>query len=136
MKDEIKEIFDIWADDDGEIVVHYIDKNNNKQEYKMITREDLLDYITNLQNQLEEKTYLYNKLDIESKYAITNLQEENKKLDSQNTLNKLYWEKLEQRIDKAIEYINYYGITPEENDDITVRHILKGILNILNGEEK
>ena len=36
MNNDIKEIFDIWADEDGEIVVHYIDKNNNKQEYKMI----------------------------------------------------------------------------------------------------
>lgn len=37
------------------------------------------------------------------------------------------------RIEKAVEYINYYGTTPEENDDTTCRHILKSLLNILNG---
>jgi hypothetical protein len=45
-------------------------------------------------------------------------------------------EKLEDyksRCEKAVEYINYYGTTPEENDDTTCRHILKSLLNILNG---
>ena len=86
MKDEIKEIFDIWADDDGEIVVHYIDKNNNKQEYKMITREDLLDYITNLQEKVEQyenpedMTLFYMWLDEKTKDKMKKLQEENNNL--------------------------------------------------------
>ena len=45
-------------------------------------------------------------------------------------------QKLEDRIDKAIEYINYYGTTPDQNDDITCRSILKSLLNILQGSEE
>lgn len=40
----------------------------------------LLDYITKLQNQLSEKTYLYNKLDTESKYVIIELEKQLKEL--------------------------------------------------------
>ncbi len=35
-------------------------------------------------------------------------------------------------IKEVREYIDYYGITPEQNDDVMVRHILKGILEILD----
>lgn len=37
-------------------------------------------------------------------------------------------------IKEVREYIDYYGITPEQNDDVMVRHILKGILEILDKE--
>lgn len=54
---------------------------------------------------------------------ITNLQKENEKLDSQNTLNKLYWEKLEQRIDKAIEIINKYGKEKQLEEDYLMNRV-------------
>lgn len=69
MKDEIKEILYELND--------MFQLSELEQQVKDI--EKILDYITNLQNQLEEKTYLYNKLDTESKYVITNLQEEKDK---------------------------------------------------------
>lgn len=115
----------------------------------------LLDYITNLQNQLEEKTYLYNKLDIESKYVTTNLQEENEELKNRvhdllidNTEYKLENERLnlelsgyrkailnddkllglKSRIDKALHLMNHV----EEYD---YRLFIERLENILNGEE-
>ncbi len=33
---------------------------------------------------------------------------------------------------EAIKLIDYYGITPEQNDNVILRHILKDLLNILN----
>lgn len=101
--------------------------------------DEILDYITNLQNQLEEKTYLYNKLDTESKYAITNLQEENEMLNKEcDTYMKISTKK-QQRIDKAIEYIknNWYELNTRDiehcinlNKDIRI-----DLLNILQGSE-
>ena len=88
MNNDIKEIFDIWADEDGEIVVHYIDKNNNKQEYKMIESKDLLDYITNLQEENKKLKEYYNNNTIKYEDLIekySNLQEENEKLKKENT---------------------------------------------------
>lgn len=35
-------------------------------------------------------------------------------------------------IKEAIKLIDYYGITPEQNDNVTLRHILKDLSNILN----
>lgn len=43
--------------------------------------------------------------------------------------------KYKEVIDKAIELIDYYGITPEENDNITLRHILKDLKYILKEVE-
>ena len=45
-------------------------------------------------------------------------------------------EQLQERIDKAIEYINYWGIDEEHNDDKLLRRILKKLLNILEGSDK
>ena len=45
-------------------------------------------------------------------------------------------ERLNSIIKEVREYIDYYGITPEQNDDVMVRNILKGILEILKGEIK
>ena len=125
----------------------------------------LLDYITNLQNQLEEKTYLYNKLDTESKYTITNLQEEVNKLTAESTEweNRTYhwqdkaevlqeenndlkdqvdyqniWrEEYLNRIDKAIEYI-------KQDEELSVDSYynfkdlveFEDLLNILEGDDK
>ena len=72
---------------------------------------------------------------------IANLQEENKKLDSQNTINILYWKKLEQRIDKAIEYINNKWKKDKYYEDIEncmtfCLYDKDNLLNILQGEDK
>ena len=117
MKDEIKEIFDIWADDDGEIVVHYIDKNNNKQEYKMITRDNLLDYIADLQ-------------------------EENKRLSIELNKNMIERNNYLSRNEKAIEHIEESLYILKGDGDIliatsNVRNIyIKPLLNILKGSDK
>ena len=39
-------------------------------------------------------------------------------------------------IKEVRELINYYGITPEQNDDTTCRSILKQFLEILDKEHK
>ena len=44
-------------------------------------------------------------------------------------------QKYKEVIDKAIELIDYYGITPEENDNITLRYILKNFKDILKEVE-
>ena len=41
-------------------------------------------------------------------------------------------ERLNNIIKEVREYIDYYGITPEQNDDLLLRHILKRILEILD----
>lgn len=48
---------------------------------------------------------------------ITKLQQENQQLKKQK--------------DDVFELINYYGITPEQNDNVILRHILKDILRML-----
>lgn len=78
----------------------------------------LLDYITNLQ---EEKDYYFKK---------------NNELSTLNTSLRNDRDIYKTRIDKAIEYINYYGTTPEQNDDTTCRIILKSLLNILQGSDE
>lgn len=74
----------------------------------------LLDYITNLQNQLEEKTYLYNKLDTESKCAITNLQDENKRLKN------LYTNEKSHKIDYDYFKVLYKG----KNKDCVINSLV------------
>lgn len=41
-------------------------------------------------------------------------------------------EELKQALIDIREICNYYGVTPEENDDATLRHILKDILQIID----
>ncbi len=46
---------------------------------------------------------------------------------------------LKQALNEIREICNYYGITPEENDNMTLRNVLKNILQIIDkvlGEEK
>ena len=43
---------------------------------------------------------------------------------------------LKKEIKEVRELINYYGITPEENDDTTCRSILKQFLGILDKVEE
>lgn len=80
----------------------------------MEERDKLLDYITNLQQKIKH----YEETTTFGDY----IKEVNLLVDYKS------------RIEKAVEYINYYGTTPEENDDTTCRHILKTLLNILNGK--
>ena len=54
--------------------------------------------------------------------------------DLKKTKNKLkkQLEAYENMRKEAIKLIDYYGITPEQNDNVTLRHILKDLSNILN----
>ena len=65
------------------------------------------------------------------KQAIDDLVDENERLQD-----KVY--KLEDIIKEVRELINYYGTTPDRNDDKIVRSILKQFLEILGkvGDEK
>lgn len=56
-------------------------------------------------------------------------------LQEENSRNERKIERLEEVIDKAIKLIDYYGITPEENDNMTLRHILKDLKDILKEVE-
>lgn len=40
-------------------------------------------------------------------------------------------QQLKKQKDDVVELINYYGITPEQNDNVILRHILKDILRML-----
>ena len=98
----------------------------------------LLDYITNLQNQLEEKTYLYNKLDTESKYVITNLQKEYedlKELENDYRVELKLTARYEKRINKAIGYIEECTSSPDKYERFISTGESKKLLNILKGEE-
>ena len=69
----------------------------------------------------------------ESQEVVVDLKREIKELEEEaNKLTEL-WNKEVDKRRKATEYINYFGTTPEENDNTVCRHILKSLLNILNG---
>ena len=77
--------------------------------------------------------------------AINFLEEKDKEIERlNNDIKELFKEnsnkgkviKAQDNIIKEVrEYIDYYGITPEQNDDVMVRRILKGILKILDKVE-
>lgn len=108
-KYEIKEIID-----DMKEVAEYSTASNLVRELDSKDCKILLDYITNLQNQLEEKTYLYNKLDTESKYTIIDLQS---------------------RIDKANQLIEKQKKKMYKSRNKIAMYILMNLENILRGDE-
>lgn len=67
MKDDIKKILDIYSVGDRELNIDYIDKLGIKKEYEDISNEALLDYITNLQEEMEKlrSDYIGEKLKID-----------------------------------------------------------------------
>lgn len=81
----------------------------------------------------------------ENKRKIDNLRKENKKLKecycnrtdcSGRIKDSKKYDSLKQRIDKAIEEINYWGIDKEHNDNSAMRLALGNILNILIGSDE
>ena len=78
----------------------------------------LLDYITKLENKIHSLEKYNHKLNLEAQKYFDLLVEESSK------------------VSRAIEYINYFGTTPEQNDDTTCRSILKSLLNILQGDKE
>lgn len=107
--------------------------------------DEILDLITNLQDQVkgirEERNYLFNKLSTENKY----LQEENERVSNlyktYEEANDLWIEKnknLQQRIDKATEYINHEWFKREQIGIAPLQFSyeeLQNVLDILRGDE-
>jgi hypothetical protein len=59
--------------------------------------------------------------------AVSNLIKEIEKLEHYKHL----YSEVKKQKDDVVELINYYGITPEQNDNTILRHILKDILRML-----
>lgn len=133
MKDKIKFIEYNGIEGYIELMKHDVEPLNNPECKRIELYYDgkdikaVLYYITNLQNQLEEKTYLYNKLDTESKYVITNLQEKYERMKENAEILANGYNELEKRNEKAIEYIKENGIIDLNDYDL---------LNILQGDDK
>jgi len=117
MNDDIKEILRTLKA--KSTIYEYCLKENISYNDESYEAHLLLDYITNLQQENEKNIEMLNDIIKEQDGKLTNLQQEKEDYKS--------------RCEKAVEYINYYGTTPEENDDTTCRHILKSLLNTLNG---
>lgn len=169
MTEEIKEILDKLE----KVANRETASRNALMEMKDTDYRDLLDYITNLQQEInkltaestewESKYYdlqqeneflkLNNpeqnmehfRIIKENKRKIDNLRKENKKLKecycnrtdcSGRIKDSKKYDSLKQRIDKAIEEINYWGIDKEHNDNSAMRLALGNILNILNGSDE
>ena len=92
----------------------------------MLMKKEVIDENKRLKGQLEEKTYLYNKLSTESEYAIKEL--ENQLEEEKNAYNQIY-----NRNQKAIEYMEHFS-SDEICENIT--GIAKIVLEILKGEDK
>ena len=102
MPNEIKEILDRLKDDT------YVPLEDNR-EYKLLDKGDdtiLLDYITNLQEENKQ------------------LRENNFSMQEEMCLRWNELDKLQQRIDKAVEYISNCGCDDEAIDNI--EDILRG----------
>ena len=90
-------------------------------DYSCIPRiKKLGDYITNLQEELK-----YSVPQVKHNQIVSKLSKEKHILQEEN-------QKLVKVIDEAKELINYYGITPEQNDNVILRYILSDLLKILN----
>ena len=125
MKDEIKETLDR--------TLEYLEGIDKTRGTKILTTNEtniLLDYITNLQKQIEE----YQKALDETMSEKIDLQEENQRLKENNQNMQVEMSRSWERIDKAIEYIKeycideefYINIPAEEKGIIEVLKILKG----------
>ena len=55
MNEKIKEILELTTNQVGDIIIDYIDKNGIKQEWEYCCDKDILNYIINLQKQLQQK---------------------------------------------------------------------------------
>lgn len=123
MNDEIKEILDNFSKA-YDIHKEIISKHNNADEIhieiSLKESKQLLDYITNLQSKIEAYELFDNQ-------KITNLQEEN--------------DKLQERIDKAIAYIDKelsfnVIINGKENKVIAYNKAFENIRNILESSDE
>lgn len=140
MDDELKEIL--------EEVNTIIDNTYYNEEYsyfKVSHISELIDYITNLQQKVEQYenpddlTLFYMWIDEKAKDKMKELQQENERLkDELETMTftaKVKQEAIDaliKRIDKAIEYINLYA--GSENNYCLDYHDLNPLLNILKGD--
>ena len=137
MKDEIKEILDDIKDTVDTYVKSCDYKENDiiydEVNFSVKQWNELLDYITNLQEEYEKEHYLVDKLtrQLTDEYKNTEYQCKQK-------------EDYKSRIDKAIEYINNFWKKKSYYEDIdncmkyaTINEFDKAdLLNILQGEDK
>lgn len=168
MSEEIKEILDRIKDINNYDSTTTYEDNKITEQYDMyISKEDvdkLLDYITNLQQKLEqyEKTQTYGDY-VETVNKAVELQQENENKNNkilelqQELLNKKlnvkdieYKEKMlyKSRCEKAIDYLEKLwsfpsgnfevAINKEENKSIDIdgNEYIDNLLNILNGSDK
>ena len=138
MNEEIKEILEDYKKLAGEIT----EKLDNTAEYEswLIVQDyfdKLLDYITNLEQKVnglqEERDYLYNKLSSECNRLKKDLIQKElceSLLDECDAHNKY----LQDKIDKAIEYIKGWQSFPHTNG--STHNELKNLLNILTGGDE
>ena len=133
MKYNIKEILDLDIDIDDKLVfIDYIDDLGNKHEYETINAEQLLDYITNLQETMFD--YWKRFLRLNNQYDLMK-----KQLDKKQKVIDKAIEIYKSRIDKAIEYIEKREFVEVEiidepfNDDFDCK---ENLLNILKGSDK
>ena len=141
MKDEnIKEILELFAFTDENIMFCDIVELNSKQSHL------LLDYITNLQQEVQKKEAMYDSLAVDYRLA----QEENERLkDSRDWWKDRFFGQQEyddsdritaieykKRIDKAIEYIkkDWYSKSTINIDNVVIGDWRIDLLNILQGE--
>ena len=116
MKDEIKEILDTLENKEcyinDEMLIYFDDAKL------------LLDYITNLQEELYSTNQVVNEL-LDVKEENERLKEENKTLKDTLKLRTEIGSYMKRKIDNAIEYCNLY-----------TRLSAKDLLNILNGADE
>ena len=97
-----------------------------------MSEQQIYEGIVKMQKELSKKTGIeFDKTEIEIKKLKRQAELYKTSLDESREVVSDY----KSRIEKAVEYINYFGTTPEQNDNTTCRSILKSLLNILNGKE-
>ena len=117
MKYNIKEILDLDIDIDDKLVfINYIDDLGNKHEYEVINAEQLLDYITNLQEDYDKAMKLVDK-GVENSYK--KLKEQQKEITRLNNIIN--------RMEKDLEemYITF-GEFNEEYTEKKIRELKEG----------
>lgn len=129
MNEEIKEILDEWKK-----FLSWCYENNDKTiEIHRDKAEKIIDYITNLQQKIEQyenpddMTLFYMWLDVKAKDKMKELEEENERLKIQVSAREELYEYSQLKIDKAIEFIK----ERQETTDIDEVINTDALLNIL-----
>jgi DNA repair exonuclease SbcCD ATPase subunit len=145
MNDEIKEILDKLKDNNW---YEELDLTGTKWiELKQEETNQLLDYITNLQQENDNLKNIISSVKedfLNANNELTNLQQENERLKTktkEQSLLLIDYQDMEQkledyksRIEKAVEYIKLRKKICERQENMTGINILVELLNILEGK--